>query len=205
MFSQDNLLQYALPLATDKRLVSVELVPVDVYNILHRMPPKVSMGPDLIPSCVLKYCAVSLALPLCWLYNASLSSGTVPSAWKHAHSVPIFKKGERAEPGNYRPVSLISGLDKGLEDPIHHVILSHCLQEKLISREQFGFLPGRSTTGQLIDSFDIVTKALDDGFCVDIVYLDLSEAFDTISIRKLLLNLKVLVFLVCYCLGLRAI
>ncbi len=50
-------------------------------------------------------------------------------------------------------------------------------------------MPGRSTTGQLIDSFDIVTKALDDGFCVDIVYLDLSKAFDTISVRKFLLKL----------------
>ncbi len=104
--------------------------------------------------------------------------------------MPIFKKGERAQPGNYRPVSLISGLDKGLEDPVYHVILSHCLQEKLISREQFGILPGRSTTRQLIDSFDIVTKALDEGFCVDIVYLDLSKAFDTISVRKLLLKLE---------------
>ncbi len=190
VFSQDNLLQYALPLATANRLVTVELTPVTVYNILLKMPSKVSMGPDLIPPCVLKQCAVSLALPLCILYNASLSSGTVPSTWKHAHVVPIFKKGERAEPANYRPVSLISAIDKGLEDPVYHAILSHCLQEKLISREQFGFLPGRSTTGQLIDTFDIVTKALDDGFCVDIVYLDLSKAFDSISVRKLLLKLE---------------
>ncbi len=189
VFSQDNQLHYALPLATDKQLSSVQLVPVDVYNILHKMPSKVSMGPDHIPSCVLKNCAVSLALPLCMLYNASLSSGTVPSAWKHAHVVPIFKKGDRAEPSSYRPVSLLSGLDKGLEDPVHHVVLNHCLQENLISSEQFGFLPRRSTTGQLIDCFDLVTKALDNGFCVDVVYLDLSKAFDTISARKLLLKL----------------
>ncbi len=190
VFSEDNQLQYALPLTTDKKLVAVELAPVDVYNSLRRMPPKVSMGPDLIPSCVLKCCAVSLALPLCILYNVSLSLGTVPLAWKHAHVVPIFKKGERAMPSNYRPVSLVCNLDKGLEDPVLHAILTHCLQEKLISSEQFGFLPGRSTTGQLIDCFDIVSKALDDGFCVDIVYLDLSKAFDTISVRKLLLKLE---------------
>ncbi len=170
--------------------MAIELTPVDVYNILHRRPAKLSMGPDSIPPCVLKSCAVSLAIPVCILYNASLSSGTVPSAWKHAHVVPIFKKGERAEPGNYRPVSLISDIDKGLEDPVHHAILTHCLQEKLISNEQFGFLPGRSTSGQLIDCFDIVTKALDEGYCVDIVYLDLSKAFDTISVRKLLLKLE---------------
>ncbi len=123
----------------------------------------------------------------CILYNASLSLGMVPFAWKHAHVVPIFEKGERAEPSNYHPVSLVCNLYKGLEDPILHGILTHCLQEKLISREQLGFLPGHSTTGQLIDCFDIVTKALDDGFCVDIVYLDLSKAFDTVSVRKLLL------------------
>ncbi len=48
-----------------KKLVAIELAPVDVLTTLHRMPPKVSMGPDLIPSCILKCCAVSLALPLC--------------------------------------------------------------------------------------------------------------------------------------------
>ncbi len=76
---------------------------------------------------------------MCKLYNASLSSGMVPSAWKHAHVVPIFKKGDRAVPANYRPVSLISSLDKGLEDPIHHAILSHCLQEKLIVGTNLAF------------------------------------------------------------------
>ncbi len=152
VFSQDNRLQYALPLATDKRLVAVELTPVDVYNILHRMPPKLSMGPDSILPCVLKSCAVSLAFSVCILYNASLSFGMVPSAWKHVHVMPIFKKGERAEPGNYRQF-LVDGL--GLEDPIYNAILTNCLQEKLISSEQFGFMPGRSTSGQLIDCFDI--------------------------------------------------
>ncbi|MCP4587534.1 reverse transcriptase domain-containing protein, partial [Pseudoalteromonas sp.] len=166
------------------------LEPVDVYNILRKMPAKMSMGPDFIPSCVLMQCAISLALPLSILYNASLSSGIVPSAWKHAHVVPIFKKGEHAEPSNYRPVSLISGLGKGLEDPVHHEVLAHCTRQKLISNEQFVFLPGRSTTGQLIDCFDLITKALDDGCCVDVVYLDLSKAFDTISVRKLLLKLE---------------
>ncbi len=52
----------------------------------------------------------------------SLSLGTVPSIWKHAYVVQIFKKGERAMPSNYRPVSLVCGLDKGLEDPVHDAI-----------------------------------------------------------------------------------
>ncbi len=87
-------------------------------------------------------------------------------------------------------MSLTSSPEKGLEDPVLHAILTHCLQEKLISREQFGFLPGHRTTGQLIDCFDMVTKALDNGYCVDIVYLDLSKAFDSITVRKLLLKLE---------------
>ncbi len=91
---------------------------------------------------------------------------------------------------NYHPVSLISGLDKGVEEQVFHAILTHCLQENLISKEQFGFLPRCSTSGQLIDCFDIVTKVLDYGFCFDIVYLDLSKACGSISVRKLLLKLE---------------
>ncbi len=190
VFSRDNGLQYALPMATKNKLSDVPLEPVQVYKILREMPPKTSMGPDGIPACVLKYCAVPLALPLSLLYNASLESGSVPSLWKFAHIVPIYKKGNRSDPSNYRPVSLICDIVKGLEDPMCSVIRSHCLRNRLLSPEQFGFLSGRSTTGQLIDSFDIVTKALDEGLCVDIVYLDLSKAFDSICIRKLMIKLE---------------
>ncbi len=80
VFSHDNQLQYALPLATNKKLAVIVLDPVDVYDILRKLPPKVSMGPDGIPPCVLRYCAVSLALPYSILYNMSLSSGIVPAA-----------------------------------------------------------------------------------------------------------------------------
>ncbi len=190
MFSQDNLLQYAMPLASVNKLSVIVTDPVDTYRILREMPAKTSMGPDGIPSCVLKNCSVSLALPLSMLYNLSFSSGTVPSVWKHAHIVPIYKKGVRSEPSNYRPVSLVSNIGKGPEELVCKSVLSHCVQNKLLCDEQFGFLPGRSAIGQLIDCFDIVTKALDEDLCVDIVYLDLTKAFDSISIRKLLLKLE---------------
>ena len=65
-----------------------------------------SVGPDDLHPRVLKELAEVFASPLAWLYEHSWCSGEVLEDWKRATMVPIFKKGKKEDPGNYRPVSL---------------------------------------------------------------------------------------------------
>ena len=73
------------------------------------------MGPDQIPAIILKTLSEEVALPFTIIFNKSLSEGVVPSDWKTAEVTPIFKKGSKSDPGNYRPVSLTSIACKVLE------------------------------------------------------------------------------------------
>jgi hypothetical protein len=104
--------------------------------------------------------------------------------------VPIFKKGARTDPGNYRPVSLTSVPCKLLESIIEDEINKHLEENKLIKHSQHGFMKGRSCSTNLIEFLEVVTKAVDSGESVDIFYLDFSKAFDSVPRERLLVKLK---------------
>jgi hypothetical protein len=98
--------------------------------------------------------------------------------WRTARVVPIFKKGARGDPGNYRPVSLTSVPCKLLESIIKDDIMNHLISNNIIKNSQHGFLPGRSCTTNLTIFLDTLTKITDKGKAADIFYLDFSKAFD---------------------------
>ncbi len=96
----------------------------------------------------------------------SIVLGKVPSEWKHATVPPIFKKGTKGDPGNYRPVSLTSVPCKLLESIIKDKIMEHLLENNLIKDSQHGFMLGKSCATNLVEFMDVVSKAVDDGEAV---------------------------------------
>uniref|UniRef100_A0A4W3K5J0 Reverse transcriptase domain-containing protein n=1 Tax=Callorhinchus milii TaxID=7868 RepID=A0A4W3K5J0_CALMI len=82
-----------------------------------------SPGPDGLHPRVLKEVAAEKMDPLFLIFQNSLDSGMVPSDWKVANVMPIFKKEGRQKMGNYRPVSLISVVGKILESLFSHGVL----------------------------------------------------------------------------------
>ena len=79
------------------------------------------------------------------LFNVSLTTATVPNVWKLAFINPIFKKGSRSVPSNYRPISLTCCLSRVLENIIVKKLLLHLNEYSLISSFQYGFIPGKSS------------------------------------------------------------
>ena len=101
---------------------------------------------------------VVLDEPIAKLFNKSLSTGKVPTDWKDATITALFKKGNRSESGNYRPVSLTSILCKILESIIIDKIVDHLQVFNLTNESQHGFMKGRSCLTNLLEYLETVTN-----------------------------------------------
>ncbi|CAM4632634.1 unnamed protein product [Caretta caretta] len=110
--------------------------------------------------------------------------------WKKANVVPIFKKGKKEDPGNYRPVSLTSVPGKIMEQVLKESILKHLEERKVIRNSRHGFTKGKSCLTNLIALYDEITGSVDEGKAVDMLILDYSKAFDTVSHSILASKLK---------------
>ncbi|KAK4825758.1 hypothetical protein QYF61_002241 [Mycteria americana] len=139
------------------------------------------MGPDEIPPRVLKELADVLTAPLSIIYQPSWLTGEVPVDWRLANVTAIYKKGRKEDPGNSRPVSLTSVLGKLMEQLILSAITRHAEDNQGIKPSQHGFGKGRSCLTNLTSFYDKATRLVDEGKAVDVVSLDFSKAFDTVS------------------------
>ena len=92
------------------------------------------------------------------------------------HVVPIFKKGDRTNRENYRPVSLTSVPCKVMESIIKESLVKHLEANKLLCEEQHGFQRGRSCLTNLLETLESWTQALDDGYGLDVIFLDYRKA-----------------------------
>nr|XP_048674852.1 golgin subfamily B member 1 isoform X3 [Caretta caretta] len=120
---------------------SVEIEVIRDY--LEKLDVHKSMGPDELHPRVLKELAAVIAEPLAIIFENSWRTGEVPDDWKKANVVPIFKKGKKEDPGNYRPVSLTSVPGKIMEQVLKESILKHLHERKVIRNSQHGFTKGR--------------------------------------------------------------
>ena len=168
---------------------TLEIKPEDVEKKLNKLNTSKAAGPDGISPRVLKELSSELAPILTILMNKSIEEGTIPQQWKNGHVTPIFKKGSRNKPDNYRPVTLTVLICRTMESFVRDVIMNHLLDNLLLSSQQHGFIIGKSCVTQLLACMDIWTKALDDGLNMDIAYMDFRKAFDSVPHKRLLKKL----------------
>ncbi|KAK4821914.1 hypothetical protein QYF61_004917 [Mycteria americana] len=152
-----------------------------VSDLLHHLDTHKFMGPDGIHPRVLRELAEALTKPLSIIYQQSWLTGEVPVGWKLANVMPTYKKGQKEDPRNYRPVSLTSVLGKVMEQIILSAITQHVQDNQVIRPSQRGFRKGRFCLTNLISFYDKVTRLVDEGKAVNVVYLDFSKAFDSVS------------------------
>ena len=162
----------------------------DMVSALNNLNSNKSPGPDNIHPKFLKSSSKSLAKPLTLLFNKTLSEGCIPDEWKLAEVRPIYKKGDKTQPGNYRPVSLTSVICKVMESFIKKSLNSHLINNNLLSCNQFGFVSGRNTITQLLVSLNDWMYDLDSNIPVDACYMDFRKAFDAVPHQRLINKLK---------------
>ena len=159
-----------------------------IAALLKQLPSNKSPGPDCILPNVLNKISSEIAHPLGLLFNASLSIGQLPDAWRCANITPVHKKGDKVLLTNYRPVALTSVLCKVLERIITVVLNNHLNTFALLNPYQHGFVKHRSCVTQLVNIIQSWSSTLDRRRPprVDAVFLDMSKAFDTMPHHILL-------------------
>ena len=171
-------------------LTNMLITPAMIVTKIKKLKDNKSPGIDGITPKLLKEIAEEISVPLAIMFNLSLHEGTVPHEWKHANIVPIFKKGSRCKAENYRPVSLTSVVCKLLESLLRDHMIDFLEKHNLLKDTQPGFLKGRSCLTNLLEYTEIISKWVDDGSPVDVIYLDFQKAFDKVPHQRLLIKLK---------------
>ena len=124
-FTKENLSSMPVPsFVSEDSICDIDITESTVLQKLLELKVNKAPGPDGIHSYILKACANTLYVPLTILYSQSLSSGVLPDEWKQAHVVPVFKKGQRNQASNYRPISLTSLVVKILESIIRSELVT---------------------------------------------------------------------------------
>ena len=169
---------------------TLEIKVKGVEILLQKIDINKATGPDGIPNIVLKNCAHEISPLLSVIFQKSLDSGDVPADWRDANVCAIFKKGDRHDANNYRPVSLTSVCSKLLEHIIHKHMIIHFDQHEILTERNHGFRKQYSCETQLITTIDDLTRSYDSKTQVDIAVLDFSKAFDKVPHRELLHKLR---------------
>ena len=175
---------------TNSRLASINISQAETLEILKSLDTSKASGPDGISCKMLKETAYSIAPSFTRLLRLSFSTATVPKCWKQANVLPIFKKGDGSDFGNYRPVSLLNICSKVCEKLVFKYLFNFCRDNNVISMHQSGFTPGDSTIHQLVYLYNTFLKALNDKKDVRIVFCDQSKAFDRVWHQGLLYKLE---------------
>lgn len=158
----------------------------DVINITRSFKSKKSSGFDNLSNHVLKSIINTIAMPLTFIINKSLSTGQFPSLLKHAKLTPLHKTGPKDNPGNYRPISQLSPFSKLIEKVVIKQITEYSDANNIINNNQFGFRSKHSTEHAIITTRNLIENATKKGnYCV-LLLLDLSKAFDTVCSTEIL-------------------
>ena len=103
---------------------------------------------------------------------------------------PIFKKGDRSSPANYRPISLTSVCSKAMEHILHSQVMKHIEAHGILSdQQQHGFLKRRSCESQLILILQDLAAGMNEGLQIDSILLDFSKAFNKVPHERLAVKL----------------
>lgn len=180
------------PLVSSPRLNSMALIKTDcqeIESILIGLK-KSAVGWDNISVSLLKAARHFLIPVLTHVFNLCFMSGTFPTVFKEAIVLPIYKSGHRGIVNNYRPISILSTLSKVIEKILNNRLINYLNKYHILSDRQFGFRKGRCTEDAVLELSNTIVRNFNTKLKTIGIFLDLSKAFDTVSIPILLSKLE---------------
>lgn len=162
----------------------------EVRKVLMSLKTTSASGSDDIPTAFLKEAHEFIVPIITYLVNLCFEQGIFPSALKQAIVTPVHKSGDKTVITNYRPISVLTPLSKILEKIINFRLVNYLRKNNIISSSQFGFRQGMSTEDAILQLASLVTNKVDNGDKCLGVFLDLKNAFDSVSVSILLHRLE---------------
>ena len=152
----------------------IDISTAGVAKLLSNLNVSKAAGPDSVRPLELKELSQVITPVITFIFQTSLNSGTVPSDWKKAQVCPLFKKCDKTDPANYRPISLTCILCKTMEHIIASNLCKHLNLNKILYDLQHGFREKRSCETQLIQLVEDLARNLTSGKQSDLILLNSS-------------------------------
>jgi len=160
-----------------------------ILKLINNINPKKAVGPDNIAGKILKENADICSDILTIIYKKSMETGQVPLDWNHANVTPVYKKGDKHHPANYRPISLTCISCKLLEHVIASNMMEHLESNNILYEMQHGFRSNRSCESQIISLAHQLAQNNDKNIQTDLIIMDFAKAFDKVPHKRLIFKL----------------
>ena len=172
-----------------RNVSSIVLQPTDVYEIIeiisslndHKSPGYID-----IPVGIIKESKLLISDYLANSFYESLETGSYPDILKIATVIPVHKGGSTLELNNYRPISILSPINKVFETILHERLTKFWEKLNLFTEFQFGFRTKHSTNHAITCVYETILKELDNQKSVCGIFLDFAKAFDCVNHQILL-------------------
>ena len=162
----------------------------EMVGIVNEFVKKNSTGHDNIPTIVLKWIIDLIAPILVEIFNNCVNLGIYPDILKIGKITPLFKSGEKVIDDNYRPITVLTQINKIFEKLIHKRMMTFTNDNQLLTNCQFGFRKGHSTSHGITHVNEQVTRHLERKKVCAVLFIDLKSAFDTVDMDVLVKKLE---------------
>ena len=161
---------------------------------LRKLCMRKATGLDTVSARLLREYFDLISDSLALIFNRSIETSIFPDEWKSARITPLYKKcGNRSDPSNYRPISIIPVVAKVFERIVYDQLYRYLTENKLLCKKvvtNLVFAPTSLHDTALIEATDSSSLNVDRGFVNAVVFLDLKKAFNTVNHAILLSKLQ---------------
>ena len=162
----------------------------EINKIFRNLKNKKSTGHDGISHEILKCCSPIIEPYVADVFNKCLEQSIFPEPLKKARVIPLFKKGDRSNPENYRPISLLTSLSKVFEKVLCKRMTKFFKRNESFTPNQYGFRNKRSCTHAIGEVLDYIRNKMEKRNAGSACFIDLKKAFDTLDHKILLQKLE---------------
>ena len=163
----------------------------EVYKELSSIKQSSSRGLDGLDSKILKISAHIISEHITYIYNLCIEKKCFPQTFKDAKVIPHFKSGDRSDPGNYRPISILPALSKPLERYLKQNIQAHFKRYNLLHPNQSGFREKHSCHSMLTNLVEQWHHNINEDLVTGTIFVDFAKAFDVINHKLLIKKLMI--------------
>ena len=184
MFSLRESFPYEFP-----QIINIPVTEAEVICAISSLKNETLCGYDGLSNKILKLCSSQISKPITYILNKSLTCGICPNCLQYAITKPLFKKGDKLQVSNYRPVSLLNGSSTIFDLLIFHGLKHHLVSNNLLVNEKFSFYDNVSTDSAIFNLTESIFNAWNNKQYVTGLLCGLTKAFDNVIYELLILKL----------------